>query len=527
MSTTTVDKEKKTNTLKRWFRSYGPLILLVVLTIYFKFFNLGFSDYQGDEGKAMYDSSHPYISGYLLDQRKGPLQFMTTYLYSMVDPDYSNYFMARLPFAIASAFSVLFFYLTTKLFFGKKAAFFATLLFLLNGLFIAFGRIIQYQSYVILFSIMSVYFFALLNFSKKWNPAGLYYGAFFWALGLLAHYDAIFIAPIAFYLVGSWLLQNKNWKYSAKHLLLAAIIPSILCATFYIPYVLNISKDTSTYWNSRISGGSEKISSSIYTFVLYNQKPVLVGYIIFTFLFTIFALFSVTSKKVLVTLVPFMLWICIPLLFMEGFVNVPGTHFYTYLIPLLMVMGAGIAFILNIKVLRWPMGIAVVAFFVLHTIIQHLVFIDNSKIYPWENENIGPLVFERPSKYYHLSLFGYPYSAYWKYTSEFVYDQPERATYGTNERDTLANIYLPNYQFNKDVPRYYIYVPLKQKIPGEIPNKVKVRIKNAEPILVYRQCTHKDSMSKGFIPFINEKIIGAVSPHGCTGRVLVEVYDIK
>ncbi len=527
MSNTSPEQVNKSKSTKNWLFTYAPLILLIVLTIYFKFFNLGFSDYQGDEGKAMYDPGHPNISGYLLDQRKGPLQFMTTYLYSLADADYSNYFMARLPFALASALSVLFFYLTTKLFFGRKAAFFATLLFLLNGLFIAFGRIVQYQSYVILFSIMAVYFFALLNFNKKWNPAGLYYGAFFWALGLLSHYDAIFIAPIALYLVGAWVLENKNWKYSAKHLVLAAIIPAIMCSAFYVPYVLNISSSTSSYWQSRISGGDEKISSSIYTFIIYNQKVVLAGYIVFTFLFTAFALFNISNKKILVSLVPFIAWILIPFVFMEVFINVPGTHFYTYLIPLIMLMGAGIAFVLNIRVLRWPFAVLITLFFMLHIAIQSMVYIDNSKVYPWESEKLGPILFESPDKNYHLSLFGFPYSAYWKYSSDFIYTFPLGSTYGTNERETISDIYLPDYVIEKDRPRYYVYVPLKQKIPGEIPKKIKVRLETTIPSVTYRQCTHQDSLNKGVTQYIKEKVIGDVAPFGCTGRVLVEVFNLK
>jgi hypothetical protein len=526
MQETPIDTVKKSRLSfnRQKLLSHSAVLTLILLTLYFKFFSLGFSDYQGDEGKALYNPGHPDISGYLLDQRKGPLQFLTTYVYSLFDVDYSNYFMARFPFALASALSVLFFYLTAKLFFGKKAAFYGTLLFLLNGLFIAFGRIVQYQSYVILFSIMSVYFFALLHFSKKWSPAGLYYGTFFWAMGVLAHYDAVFIAPIVIYLVGSWVWQKKNWKYSLKHLLLCSVIPIILCSSFYIPYVLNISSSTSSYWQSRISGGEEKISSSIYTFVLYNQLPVLVGYFIFLIFFTFFALFNVYNKKLLSMLVPFVFWILVPFVFMEVLVNVPGTHFYTYLIPLLMLMGAGIAFALNMKIVKWPVGALIGAFFVVHTVIQHLVYIDNTKFYPWEAESLGPLQFEMPNKDYHLSLFGFPYNNYWKYTKSFMSAYPVGSLYNTNDRESISSIYLPRFVIEKDQPRYYVYTTFKQKIPGEIPKKIKYRINNSEPIQVYRQCTHQELWNKGFVHYFKEKVIGDVTPYGCSGQILVKIF---
>jgi hypothetical protein len=489
--------------------------------------NLGFSDYQGDEGKAMYNPSISNIGQYLLEQRKGPLQFLTTYTYSLFDADYSNYFMARLPFALVSALSVLFFYKTAFLFFGRKAAFYSTMLFILNGLFIAFGRIVQYQAYVILFSILAVYFFSLMHFKEKWKVAGLYYGALFWALGLLAHYDAVFIFPIAAYLVGIWFINNKNILFSLKHLFLASLLPLLLCGIFYVPYVLNISSATSNYWTSRISGGGEKISSSIYTFVLYNQYFALVGYIALTALFTFFIVFNFNNKKLMLNIVAFLLWLFVPFVFMEIFVNVPGTHFYTYLMPLLMLMGAGIAFVSNIKKVNLILVPLVLLFFTLHGVVQHLVYIDNTKTYPWENENLGPIVFERPSRDYHLSLFGFPYNAYWKYTSNFLIQQPIRDTFASNERDTITDIYIKSYQYNSDNPMYYIYVPNKQKIPGAIPQKIKVRLASNKPIASYKKCTLTDSWNKGFTQFVKEQIIGFTEPSMCTGPVVSEVYKFR
>lgn len=89
------------------FVKYIPLFFLVIISIYLRFYNLGYSDYQGDEIKAFYlPEQSQTISDFLLDQRKGPTQFIITYVIKVFDPMYENRFLVRMPFAIASLLSV-------------------------------------------------------------------------------------------------------------------------------------------------------------------------------------------------------------------------------------------------------------------------------------------------------------------------------------------------------------------------------------------------------------------------------------
>ena len=67
-----------------------PVIYIFLVTIGLRFVNLGYSDYQGDEIKALFRSlAGASLLSFLLDQRKGPLQFLVTYLMSFVT-SYSN-----------------------------------------------------------------------------------------------------------------------------------------------------------------------------------------------------------------------------------------------------------------------------------------------------------------------------------------------------------------------------------------------------------------------------------------------------
>ncbi len=106
----------------KYFKYLG-IIFLIVVTLWLRFANLGYSDFQGDEIKALYlPTSGQSFTQFLFDQRKGPTQFVITYLLNLVDPLYTNQLLLRLPFAIASALAVLFFYKLVNYHFGKSEA---------------------------------------------------------------------------------------------------------------------------------------------------------------------------------------------------------------------------------------------------------------------------------------------------------------------------------------------------------------------------------------------------------------------
>ena len=65
--------------------------IIIVATISFglRFINLGYSDYEGDEIKALYlPEAGQKLSDFLVSQKKGPVQFLITYLIKFIDNDY-------------------------------------------------------------------------------------------------------------------------------------------------------------------------------------------------------------------------------------------------------------------------------------------------------------------------------------------------------------------------------------------------------------------------------------------------------
>jgi 4-amino-4-deoxy-L-arabinose transferase-like glycosyltransferase len=469
------------------------LLFLLVLAAILRLINLGYSDYQGDEIKALYiPSPDQNIFSYLLDQRKGPMQFFITYLMKFIDPNFTNEFLMRLPFAIAGILAVVFFYKFVKMHFGKLPAFFAAFFLASNGFFVAFSRIVQYQSFVILFMILCLYFLTLAVKSEKLRVTGLYLGLIFWALSILSHYDGVFIAPFVLYLLFEWFKDPVLSKKSKiKHFIFAGIAASVLLLSFYVPFVVTLSKDTKDYWLGRITGNvADKVSSSRYLFTAYQPIYVIHIYYGLFVLGFVTSLLLVLSKKIgvikkyiskvsdvnILLVTALFGWFALAFLCMEVLVKIPGTHIYTYLVPLFIIMSLGIKLIEHAveliftkiallgKMLFTAGSLAVIAFVFAQS---YAVFVDNYQEYPWENETFFIWTLPRPSPTYHLSMFGFPYYRNWEGIKKFTTMHPDVTAYSTNERVTIARYYM-GMEKGSDEAGFFIYIRNPQSFINDI-----------------------------------------------------------
>lgn len=482
---------------------YIDVIFLLLLSSALRLVNLGYSDYQGDEIKALFlpENNQSFFS-FLMDQRKGPLQFFITYILKFIDHNYQNEFLIRLLFAIAGVLSVLFFYKLLNEYFGKKVAFYASLFMATNGFFVAFSRIVQYQSFVILFAILSLYFFTLSNSKSNWKIKGIYLGFICWALSVLAHYDGFFIAPFAGYILFSWL--KTNGKAYFKHLFLAGVVFVAILSAFYVPFVMSLSKETLDYWQNRVTGGDGKISSSFYLFQVYNPIYTIHVYYILGILGAIFAITQAFLPAIFVAG-----WFLVPFLFMELAINIPGTHIFNYLIPAFVFIGFGFLlleklthFIFKERLGRLLTLLGVVFITLFISAQSYFIFVDNTLEYPWENEKFLIWTFHKPSAIFHLSMFGFPYSRNWEEISQFIssnrpdYPCPKNSLtpcvkkefsgiyYSTNERRSIVRYYLP-FDRGTDNASYYVYIVNPQSFTEPILNeKAAWWTANYEPIKV-------------------------------------------
>lgn len=475
------------------------IFLVLGVSALLRLVNLGYSNLQGDEIKALFLAPNGQsLTEFLLNQRKGPIQFLITGILKLFDANYANEFLLRLPFAIAGICSVLVLYKLVTQLFNTKVAFYASLLLSINGLFIAFSRIAQYQSFVILFALLTLYFLATAD--KNVNK--LYMAAVMWALSILSHYDGVFIAPMVGALVWQWyknanLSKNKKLKVITKFALLFTLLISI----FYIPFVLSLTDGTLNYWQGRITSAGSKISSSHYLFELYNPIGMLYFYYLFSLIGLVFAI-----RKPTLSNIGLILWLAFPLIFMELLVSIPGTHIYTYLIPAIILIALGITTLeqqlqkVKLKLFTQAYESVVALMLCFFTLIAFHIFVDNKYEYPWEEEAILRLQLAKPLQYYHLSLFGFPYNRHWEEIADYLASYDVTIPYTTNERGSISSYYIKNKRDGANAGFYVEIVNPQSYMPTTSNKRILEWISLNEPLKVYYNPDGKETAKIYLIP---------------------------
>ncbi|RIK26720.1 MAG: hypothetical protein DCC55_39795, partial [Chloroflexi bacterium] len=160
---------------------------------------------------------------------------------------------ARLPFALAGVAGVLAIYCLGRRIFGPLAGSVAALLLAVDGYFIAFARITQYQSIVLLMTVTSV----LLLYQLRGHAAIrlLTLAAFLVAAGALAHYEAMLAVIPGAYLVWHWRQRTKPADFRTG-LGAALMVGGGTLALFYLPYIVspNFASVYSYLTEERIGG---------------------------------------------------------------------------------------------------------------------------------------------------------------------------------------------------------------------------------------------------------------------------------
>ena len=435
--------------------------ILILITLITRFDQLGYSHYYGDETKTFYRDKTKSAVEFFLNQRKGPMQFFIVWVVEKLTQSYHEA-INRMPFAIASLFSVIGFYFLVKKLFEKSIysnhiATIASFMFSLSGFFIAFGRTVQYQSLVLLFGIGAV----LLFLYKRPILSGIMLG-----LGLLSHYDAIFyFTPIATLI---FLIEFKNYKKITQFVLSMLLI----AAPFYILYFLsgNFNLNTLPYIQNRVSGNGVLPNNSLLTISTYNPNYL---YII-VLAFSLFAIFK-TVKNIkhyyqFPEQIVLISWFLFPFILFEVIFSSPGTHILNYLVPIIILSAVGIIEVFNFlknKIVK-SIGVVMIHLIIISiTITQINTFTPSfHQGYPWIN-NISKDKFQ-------LFLYGFPYERGWKEIGIYLLAQRDFDNFYTNDDIEAAAFYLypkPTFKYN---PTYYVEVFNNQQFKTEDPNFQKV-----------------------------------------------------
>lgn len=444
--------------------SYLPISVILLIAFVLRFWNLGYSDYQGDETQALFLPKDQTTVDFLLSQKKGPVQFITSALVKGLSDNYENYFITRLPSALAGFFAGVFLYLFVRKILGPKAALFTLIFYSTNGLFVAFSRIVQYQSLVLLFITLCLYFCYLFFETNKWRF--MYLSLLFWSIGLLTHSDSIFIGPVILSIIVSWIKKYKvGYKRAIIAFLPSFLVMAVVLLGFYIPLVLHADFATQNYWIGRFTGEvTNGIISSTYLYSLYQPVYGLVIYMVLGSMGLIAWFLTAVLKKIylmksIYIWVGFVVWFVFGLIFMEVLTKFPGTHIWVYVLPLCIFIGYFLSVVDLIlpkfsRVIYYPL---IFVLFMFLSAQSHTLFIDNMDEYPWSNKNFLLWKLDRPDTRYQLSLFGFPYQRRWKDIRDFIIADGKSSYYSVNEKISISRYYIPLEKSNSKAG-YFIHI---------------------------------------------------------------------
>jgi 4-amino-4-deoxy-L-arabinose transferase-like glycosyltransferase len=247
----------------------------VAVAAFFSFAHLGYSDYWGDEMNGLLRALS-LIHGRpetLLEHTKGPGEVLLPAVFGLLVGRFEP-FTLRFPFALAHTLGVGGYYLLVRRLFGRQVGLVAALILALNGLYLAFGRMVQYQALVFLMTGLAL--LLAYSFYRDGKGVHLALSSFLVGTGLLAHYDMLLVLPPLAYLIWRrWARQPTARKADARWLIGALLILLAVVMPFYVPFLANPHLAATSSYLARIVGGSGWPASNfdeLYAFaVLYNS----------------------------------------------------------------------------------------------------------------------------------------------------------------------------------------------------------------------------------------------------------------
>src|SRR5690606_14107595 len=221
-----------------WF--IAGLLSLALVGGFMRLPNLGYSEFQGDETRALLRTAEA-IQGYgdaLMTHKKGPGEILLPgSLYVLVGQIHEA--AARLPFTLLNLTGLFAIYLLGWRLFGPVAGWSAAMILALDGYFIGFARIVQYQSMVFCLLVLSVLALYRLTGTQQGLVRYLTLAAIFLGTALLAHYESALAALPALYLLYRIWRGGVELGRLARAMIVPVLVGAAILVAFYVPFVLH------------------------------------------------------------------------------------------------------------------------------------------------------------------------------------------------------------------------------------------------------------------------------------------------
>jgi hypothetical protein len=313
----------------------------------------------------------------------------------------------------------------------------------------------------------------------------------------------MFITPTAGFILLAWMKKyNIRFIEALKLILPVFACVFILLSSYYFVLFSQADDSTKSYWSGRFTGEiTSGIISSTYLYKLYQPLYGLHIYAILGLL-GIISVASVSLIKVLkhktklvdpFSNIDILIWISMfgwfafATIFMEVITKFPGTHIWTYIMPLCYFMGVFIYLLETLlpKVLKYFLYVAVLLLFGLLAYQSYVLFVDHTQEYPWEEAQILGQKINKPSTAYQVSLFGFPYYRNWIGIRDFIMQDNQSQYYTSNEKKSIPKYYLGKDRDNNNAG-YIVIISKAQSGNNVILNKRAAHwVKYHDPIKIF------------------------------------------
>ncbi|MFZ5424312.1 MAG: glycosyltransferase family 39 protein [Patescibacteria group bacterium] len=482
---------------------YSAIILIVA--VFFRIYTLGYSDFQGDEVSAQnFLFGELTFPQFLASRTIGPAQYILNYLTNLLFFNSQNVeFFIRLPYALAGILTVMLAYKVVNRSKSKRNAALTTFVLGSSGLLIAFSRIVQYQSFVILLGIINLMLIQTYNKNQNLNTAlklsfvGILGGAFHYDFAVILISTATYLAlehkikhllvysslvisslgiiylPILFmpislntvqYVFGNRVTSNVTWDALNYSLKLLQIYHSkeflLFIAALLIIWVLQISKKS---WLILLT--SVPAFAAIIYRILNNQQNTELTLVSAAF-FLIFMLVQV--GKTHKTLRYLTLWFGVSFLTYGLLFQKPLTHIYTFLVPLLIMITATFPKIKSNALKVVQNGIFAVVL-VVSLSFNYQAFIETNTEYPWQKENyiFGNMPSEIAEGANIDGIFGFPYYRNWKEVGEIakrIAKENGVKYYDSNEKGSITKYHMQGFSYDQIKSQLHIRIERPQSM---------------------------------------------------------------
>ena len=476
-------------------REIVALLLLLGVAAGLRLVQIGYAEFHGDEARAALRAA-AVIQGYddvLFLHKKGPAEILLpTAVFAALGNLTET--TARLPFAMANLTALAAAFWLGRRLWGPVAGIAALLLLAVDGFFIGFARIVQYQSLVLLMSSLTLLILVRLWQEPRQIGRGLLLAALLLAAGLWSHYEAGLAAIPALLLVALLWRSYPGQRGALGRGLAAAIgLGAGLLALFYAPFLTHGQFDatytylverrivgegfpvnnvadlwarlttySSAYYALTLIGGVIVLLVAAYQHSLGPRRGLVAGAILVTGV--VLTAWQPTWATLggrdwwiavaLVALLPVLLapqtapparllwlWFGALLIIMLGFTSKPRTHVYVFFMPWALLLGMGAAQaaewlaarVAAPRLRRLGVGLALVALLVFGGYVYQMFVVTSPEVLRTWHVN-WPWGYWRPyATLDNRALFGFPLRNGWKAVGQLYADGTITGEYSTNE----------------------------------------------------------------------------------------------